>query len=155
MKRWEDKTFVHVSEGSSHLAEIFAVLHFHADSQRETPIPGAGGGACSCPAGLPAPKGRACSSPTPNHGEGEAPLPPCGLAFAAPANSAPRFHEYHRPETTSIYASSSAFAQSFTIAFSTVEGNRNCLHPQPAGSLPCKTGIFGVQKPRCMLVTQF
>lgn len=43
MKRWEDNTSVHVSEGSSRLSEIFAVLHFHAVSQQETPTPGAGG----------------------------------------------------------------------------------------------------------------
>lgn len=39
-------------------------------------------------------------------GVGEAPLPPYGLAFAPPADSAPRFQEHQHAETTSLYTSS-------------------------------------------------
>lgn len=153
-KWWEEETFVRVSEGSPHLAEVFCHFAFPRRFTTGNAYPGSRRGACSCPAGLPATKRRACGSPTANRGEGGALLPLHRLGSAAPATSAPRFHEHHRPETTSIYTSSAfAHPDRSPSPFPLSRVNRDCLHPQPAGSLPCKTWVFGVQKPQCMLVT--
>lgn len=118
--------------------------------------PGRRWGARPCPAGLPAPKRRACGSPTVNGGEGAAPLPPCGLDFAALANSAPGFHEHHHPETMAIYTSPAfAHPHNSQLPLPLSRVNPNCLHPPACWVLTLQNLNIWGPKPPAHVVTQF
>lgn len=99
------KRFVHVSEGSLHLAEIFAILHFQADSQppRE---------AAREPTSLPNQSRGLGEAPQANPGQGGAPLPPCGLDLQHHPTQHPVFMSITTPKTTAI-DTSPAFAQPY------------------------------------------